>query len=233
MRTVSAVYFHKGLLSKLALLVKSSQINWNCDKNCGWQELWYVLKSSVHCAEYFQLQKDIWELAKEFRLYSFQFPQADSQADGASFGTQKLLRVPMVFPVCSAGVCCPAGAEPWLCPWRRAGPGTAVLCPAEQVTVGRWTPGLSADHEDVMAPPALQTTQPKRPKVVTFWRPPGSQTVLLRCLPPERWGQRVEPDNHADCRGIVGFLSPLIFLVCLPGSLKSWEQQGHRKWLFY
>lgn len=33
MRTVSAVYFHKGLLSKLALLVKSSQINWNCDKN--------------------------------------------------------------------------------------------------------------------------------------------------------------------------------------------------------
>lgn len=27
------------------------------------------------------------------------------------------------------GACCPAGAEPWLCPWGRAGPGTAVLCP--------------------------------------------------------------------------------------------------------
>ncbi|RMC01207.1 hypothetical protein DUI87_22155 [Hirundo rustica rustica] len=46
----------------------------------------------------------------------------------------------------------------------------ALLCcvPAEQVTVGRWTPGLSADHEDVAAAPALQRPQPKRPKVVTF-----------------------------------------------------------------
>ncbi|XP_056369804.1 zinc finger CCHC domain-containing protein 9 [Oenanthe melanoleuca] len=39
---------------------------------------------------------------------------------------------------------------------------------AEQVTVGRWTPGLSADHEDVAAAPALQRAQPKPPKVVTF-----------------------------------------------------------------
>ncbi|KAL9821125.1 zinc finger CCHC domain-containing protein 9 isoform 2-T2 [Geothlypis trichas] len=39
---------------------------------------------------------------------------------------------------------------------------------AEQVTVGRWTPGLSADHEDVAAAPAPQRAQPKRPKVVTF-----------------------------------------------------------------
>ncbi|NXH92683.1 ZCHC9 protein, partial [Edolisoma coerulescens] len=38
----------------------------------------------------------------------------------------------------------------------------------EQVTIGRWTPGLSADHEDVVAMPVLQRTQPKRPKVVTF-----------------------------------------------------------------
>ncbi|NXQ47468.1 ZCHC9 protein, partial [Catharus fuscescens] len=39
---------------------------------------------------------------------------------------------------------------------------------AEQVTVGRWTPGLSADHEDVAAAPAPQRAQPKAHKVVTF-----------------------------------------------------------------
>ncbi|NWH38972.1 ZCHC9 protein, partial [Chloropsis hardwickii] len=39
---------------------------------------------------------------------------------------------------------------------------------AEQVTVGRWTPGLSADHEDVAAAPAPRRAQPKPPKVVTF-----------------------------------------------------------------
>ncbi|RLV97455.1 hypothetical protein DV515_00011739 [Chloebia gouldiae] len=39
---------------------------------------------------------------------------------------------------------------------------------AEQVTVGRWSPGLSADHEDVAAAPAPQGARPKRPKVPWF-----------------------------------------------------------------
>ncbi|KAI1239629.1 zinc finger CCHC domain-containing protein 9, partial [Lamprotornis superbus] len=46
---------------------------------------------------------------------------------------------------------------------------------AEQVTVGRWTPGLSADHEDVAAAPARQRAQPKRPKVF------ASQSCLAHC----------------------------------------------------
>lgn len=72
---------------------------------------------------------------------------------------------------------CSSQADPaWVCraelafPASRAGPVTAVpsVCPAEQVTVGRWTPGLSADHEDVAAAPAPQRAQPKAHKVVTF-----------------------------------------------------------------
>lgn len=77
----------------------------------------------------------------------------------------------MAFPVCSArcvGLAALLGQSPGCA--RGAELALALLCcvPAEQVTVGRWTPGLSADHEDVTAMPVLQRTQPKRPKVVTF-----------------------------------------------------------------
>ncbi|NWX14182.1 ZCHC9 protein, partial [Aegotheles bennettii] len=45
-------------------------------------------------------------------------------------------------------------------------------CPAkqntDQVTVGRWATGMSADYEDITEAPTLQKTKAKVPKVVTF-----------------------------------------------------------------
>ncbi|NXM07481.1 ZCHC9 protein, partial [Tyrannus savana] len=38
----------------------------------------------------------------------------------------------------------------------------------DQVTVGRWVTGMSADHEDVTEAPNLQKPKAKVPKVVTF-----------------------------------------------------------------
>lgn len=73
----------------------------------------------------------------------------------------------MAFPMCRAGFAACWGRSQAV---QVAELALALQCcvPAEQVTVGRWTPGLSADHEDVAAAPALQKPQPKRPKVVTF-----------------------------------------------------------------
>ncbi|XP_064499147.1 zinc finger CCHC domain-containing protein 9 [Pseudopipra pipra] len=39
---------------------------------------------------------------------------------------------------------------------------------AEQLTVGRWVSGMSADHEEVTEAPKLQKPKAKVPKVVTF-----------------------------------------------------------------
>lgn len=83
------------------------------------------------CAEYFQVQEGSRELAQELRHCSFPFPQADSQADRAGVSVQRLLWVPVAFPVCSAGRagCAALSGQSPGCAGVRAGPGTAVLCP--------------------------------------------------------------------------------------------------------
>uniref|UniRef100_A0A8C5TU33 Zinc finger CCHC-type containing 9 n=1 Tax=Malurus cyaneus samueli TaxID=2593467 RepID=A0A8C5TU33_9PASS len=68
------------------------------------------------------------------------------------------------FPYAKCFICGEMGHLSRSCPDNPKG----LYAEGECVTVGRWTPGLSADHEDVTATPALQRTQPKAPKVVTF-----------------------------------------------------------------
>lgn len=233
MRTVSAVYFRKGLLSKLALLVKSSQIIWNCDtvgKNC---DIFWNQACIVQSIFRYRKTAESWQRSSGTTASSF-LRQILRQIGPAlvhrSWGGQPwhslcaVLGVWGLLPCWGRALAVPVGQSwPWHC------------CVVSLQS--RWRSGAG--------PLAwAQTTRTSRPRRRCGEHSPSDPKLSLSegllalqqfsCAASLQRGddKRAEPDNQADCGGIVGFLSPLIFLVCLPGSLKSWEQQEHSKWLF-
>lgn len=82
----------------------------------------------------------------------------------------------------------------------------------DQVTVGRWATGMSADYEEITEAPKLQKTKVKVPKVVTFWKPFGCKPLCIASLQSKDYTQWVSDSSTLLLQNYVGFFCPpLIF----------------------